>query len=621
MASGVEQGVQPIELESLLSQLENFEEVPAASLLAKLRQIRVRGHDEGIDLLLRDHIFPVVFKRFDYAQGGVERLGTILRGLQGLQSRFAFDAYLAQASNDGVLETILPSLLLVNQRGQWVSAKQLIWPSENLDPAAQLCTEQTKILARIHEGAVDYESQTAENQQGTVQVRGYQLTEVPDFEAQAERLTQYLQPFRNGNVGENLPAALVAVLGSHPKTVALLRDLIQAGRRREPQDFVDFLLGDKADSLAAAISSERFLIEIVHGEGAEARTITGDKIKVEFTNEINTLLVGDPADLWRRYYYQSHIACHRLRLRWIENPDELQDPVAVFASTIQTILLKVHCNGVARLCPTNLKMVLDEIADAGQADLRRSRIYLLDMAEARLKELGVRNVPKLDSILRDFEDARQARVDAEMLESRAPVKAQQRRDDASKLVESAKQELLVLLEVDQESSTRSMLVDAVRNKMIDFQYSLGSVAFELFQNADDALAELEEMQNGLDPKARQFVVHLDSQQKILEIVHWGRPINRHEFAGFPDGRKRGYDQDLQKMLTLNFSDKGIHTDNRPAIVTGRFGLGFKSVFFVSEQPEVISGRLSFEIRGGFFPVPLPLAVAEEMRTTPAAWCS
>ena len=82
---------------------------------------------------------------------------------------------------------------------------------------------------------------------------------------------------------------------------------------------------------------------------------------------------------------------------------------------------------------------------------------------------------------------------------------------------------------------------------------------------------------------------------------------------FSGGLERGYDQDLQKMLTLNFSDKGVNPNDRPAIVTGRFGLGFKSVFFVSEQPEVISGRLAFEIRGGFFPVALCQSAAEEMR--------
>src|SRR5207237_185748 len=115
---------------------------------------------------------------------------------------------------------------------------------------------------------------------------------------------------------------------------------------------------------------------------------------------------------------------------------------------------------------------------------------------------------------------------------------------------------------------RRTLVDAVCRKMTDFQYSLESVPFELFQNGDDAVAELEEMQTDLDPQAKKFVLHLDSSQGMLEIVHWGRPINRHEFPNFREGLKRGYDQDLQKMLTLNFSDKGVQADDTPAIVTG-----------------------------------------------------
>ncbi len=147
--------------------------------------------------------------------------------------------------------------------------------------------------------------------------------------------------------------------------------------------------------------------------------------------------------------------------------------------------------------------------------------------------------------------------------------------------------------------------------MNDYQYSLGSVTFELFQNADDAVAELEEMQDAEIPAARRFALRMDRQERVLEICHWGRPINHYEYPGFRDGTKRGYDQDLEKMLTLNFSDKGVGPESRPGLVTGRFGLGFKSVFFLAQQPEVISGRLAFVIKGGFFPVPLAPAVAAE----------
>jgi hypothetical protein len=410
------------------------------------------------------------------------------------------------------------------------------------------------------------------------------------------------------------------VLGGHPKILSLLQELLHAGIGLDSNDFIALLLGDRAEALYAPMQSTRFLVDIVRGDRATAQTITGEEITVGFTKEIASLIVGDPSDLWFTHYYRSRTdtACHRLRLRWLDDPGMLQDTIAVFAATIQTIVLKVYCNGVASTCPSNIREVLSDIADAGQTDLKRSRSYLLDMAEARLRELGVKGVPQLNAVLQKFTEARQARVDAEWLANNAPIKAQKRSADAERLSNLAKCELVDLLEADEENATQRGLVDAVRRKMNDYQYGLDSFSFELFQNADDAVAELEEMQNSEDDQTRRFVLRLDIQQKMVEIVHWGRPINRYEYPGFYEGLKRGYHEDLQKMLTLNFSDKGVNPGNNPGFVTGRFGLGFKSVFFLTQQPEVISGRLAFCIRGGFFPVPLSHAVAEDMHASAAA---
>jgi hypothetical protein len=604
------------ELEPILSQLEEFENVPAAALLMKCRSVRVRGYDEGIDPLIVEHLLPAVLKSFDYSRDGVERIEAILHRLEEKHNRSAFDAYLKQACDDNTVQELLPGLSLVNQVGQWIPATQLIWPSTNLDPKAQLCLEQTEILAPLHAAAQRVQIDSAATPGDTqVAARGYQLLEPPDFDAEADKLREYLQPFRTGNVGETLPAALVAVLGGNAKTTALLQELLHSGVGLKPEDFMALLLGDRAYGLADSLQAARFLIEIVRGDSARARTITGGEITVEFTNEIRSLIVGDPRDLWYTHYYRSRIdtACHRLRLRWIGDPERLEDAVAVFASTIETVILKVHCNGVSDLCPANIREVLSGIADAGQTDLKRSRSYLLDMAEARLKELAVKDVPQLNSVLKSFAEARQARVDAELLAKNAPMKSKQRMADAERLFELAKRELVALLEAEQENATQRRLVDAVRRKMNDYQYGLGSLAFEIFQNADDAVAELEEMQNGEITQARRFMLRLDDQNRTIEIIHWGRPINRHEYPGFHDGLNRGYDQDLQKMLTLNFSDKGVGPENHTGVVTGRFGLGFKSVFFLAQEPAVISGRLAFCIKGGFFPVPLIPSVAEDMR--------
>jgi hypothetical protein len=334
------------------------------------------------------------------------------------------------------------------------------------------------------------------------------------------------------------------------------------------------------------------------------------------TSEIDTLVVGDPKDLWRRYYFgdAKDTACHFLRLRAVKCPDELPDPVATFATTIETVLIESHCNGMRGECPRNLREFLSDIADAGQSDLRRSQSYLLDIAEARLKELGIRGMPAFDRILAKFRESRQARLDAEELDARAPNRASELLVAAKDLQSQARDELLRLLEEPDQGEARRVLVDAVRRKMADFDYRVTSIAPELFQNADDAVVELLDMQGSLVSQERQFVVQFSEADRLLQVIHWGRPINRHECPGFSRGVVLGYDQDLQKMLTLNFSDKGVGANGGAPSVTGRFGLGFKSVFFATDQPEVISGRLAFQIRGGFFPVALSPATAEELRS-------
>jgi hypothetical protein len=612
---GLAESSLPLELDKFLPAVETLSELPGATLLAILWRLPSQAKNDEWDGLLREAIWPSVLRPFASTQEGTNRLERILSQLATAPSRVAFDAYLRQAVADSVIVPMLPRLSLVNQRGQWRSASQLIWPSANLDLAAQLCHEQAGILSPTR-----VEMRPSRTTPGTPQppqapLRGNQLNQEPDFEAQADILADYLQPFRNGNVGDILPAALVAVLGGNPKMLALLRELLQAGLGQQPDDFIALLLGENRKRLIEATSSERFLIEVVRGDSTKAQTITGNTVTVSLTHDIGSLLVGDPDALWCRYFYhyREDTACHVVRLRAIERPDELSDPVAIFASTIETSLLKVHCNGVTDLCPQNLKEVLSEVADAGQADLKRSQLYLLDMAEARLKELAVRGFPQFEQVLRQFSDARQARVDAELMKAQAPSRAREKLERAEKLVADAKRTLVSLLQSPEDEFTRRTLVEAVRRKMTDFQYTLDSVALELFQNADDAVAEWEEMKRTLHPHELQFVVHLDAAQRRLELIHWGRPINRHAFAGFLQGLKRGYDQDLQKMLTLNFSDKGVGSGDQPVIVTGRFGLGFKTVFFLADQPEVISGRLAFEIRGGFYPVPLPLDKAKALR--------
>jgi hypothetical protein len=143
--------------------------------------------------------------------------------------------------------------------------------------------------------------------------------------------------------------------------------------------------------------------------------------------------------------------------------------------------------------------------------------------------------------------------------------------------------------------------------MRDFQYTTASIPFELFQNADDAVVELaaikaypnapvEIYEDVIPDHIKRFLVI--QKKDSLTIVHWGRPVNAVGSVGFP-GRERGFHQDLEKMLVLSSSDK-----SEDGKVTGKFGLGFKSVLLASDRPKLMSGRLSAEIIAGLCPIPL-----------------
>ena len=142
---------------------------------------------------------------------------------------------------------------------------------------------------------------------------------------------------------------------------------------------------------------------------------------------------------------------------------------------------------------------------------------------------------------------------------------------------------------------QNKLLQATRRKINeDYQYSENSVLFELFQNADDASVELAGMIN--DAQMSKADVRLDNNKLIF--IHWGRRINEYRRGSVDaeQGRDLGYDSDLENMLILSSSEKSQREG-----MTGKYGLGFKSVFIIADEPRVLSGQLGFKIKGGFFP--------------------
>ena len=124
--------------------------------------------------------------------------------------------------------------------------------------------------------------------------------------------------------------------------------------------------------------------------------------------------------------------------------------------------------------------------------------------------------------------------------------------------------------------------------------------FELFQNADDAYRQL--AGPAADALFRVEVSSLAAAR--FRIIHWGRPIN-HLGPAPNEGRRLGRDRDLLNMLLMNFSEK------RPGEnLTGKFGLGFKSVHVLSDDVGIASGFIALRTAGGFLPTPWSKGIDE-----------
>ena len=100
--------------------------------------------------------------------------------------------------------------------------------------------------------------------------------------------------------------------------------------------------------------------------------------------------------------------------------------------------------------------------------------------------------------------------------------------------------------------------------------------FELLQNAEDALARRPQW---LGSRAVEFVLSKDE----LRVTHWGKPFD---------------DPDVRGVC-------GIAESTKDLTAIGRFGIGFKSVYAFTDQPEIHSGDEDFAIENFVWPAAAP----------------
>jgi PAS domain-containing protein len=147
-----------------------------------------------------------------------------------------------------------------------------------------------------------------------------------------------------------------------------------------------------------------------------------------------------------------------------------------------------------------------------------------------------------------------------------------------------------LWQTSQSEEGAKELLEAMRSKIAEMGYQPDRVLFELYQNAVDAQAQW----SGQGKVRVEAQRDADGTINRLRLIHWGRPINQPG----PDPRKaeqEGHERDLSNMLAISHSAKEGDT------VTGRFGLGFKTVHMLSDSVGIASAAVILRIAGGMIP--------------------
>lgn len=152
-------------------------------------------------------------------------------------------------------------------------------------------------------------------------------------------------------------------------------------------------------------------------------------------------------------------------------------------------------------------------------------------------------------------------------------------------------------ELSKSKELEDAIFTAVKQKVHLNQYMPENVLFELFQNADDCVNDLVVCKKKLSDQNKKFIIKIVNNKII--VSHFGRGIN--DSLQTSNTKLQGkFRQDLLNMLSLNASDKDSADGH-----TGKFGLGFKSIYKVCNQPIVRSGELNFKIIAGIYPENIP----------------
>jgi hypothetical protein len=508
-----------------------------------------------------------------------------IRGLSGDKAAFeVFLAYLAEwricTASLEELKAALPSLHLLARNGQWARADALATDVFGVDESGVLEDRQVGILS----GVIVRNAGTPPDASSPAPVGS------PSYDPGA--LVRTLKKLVDPLSATSAPGAVGALLGlMGPAARSLAETWLQP---LAFEDYVNFLgwvdpgwetgherrrkfMGDL--TAIQALDIVKPVIRIAEGSRVTVMSLAGEPLPLSLLpdDRAETLLVGELS--WQANYGVV------ITFRPLEDlaTRDVEDIKRLFQRTAEHLLIHVFNQPHA-----NLSALWASFENADQITLSVARQLILEGLQNSLQQLPrVRRHPAIQGALGQVEKARRDRASARQLERKG--------SQAEDSYRSAVEELAAVVATD--SDVQSVILEGIRERIADNQYEPSSIPFELFQNADDAVTEFQQLQvaDGRAPfdaaAIGRFV--FEQTESVARFLHWGRPVN---FTGRGASARPEFGSDLERMLMLGATAKSDSEE-----VTGKFGLGFKSVLLVSDSPRVWSGDLSFKVVGGCLP--------------------
>jgi hypothetical protein len=511
------------------------------------------------------------------------------------------------AARPDFVEEVLTRMRVRNQAGQWVEPFHIARSGDNWKPAYRLDERIHHILEPVLDRARPGSAETP-----SIELVGERAPSQKDLADAASVLEHFFDPLFRRGIRQEAVGLLVALMGlGHDNAIRQLADdWLSVTPADSIWDWVIHRATSKThlamDNDHIALLDARYAVRVVQEKGGLVRTssLLGTPLDAALQSgkATDTLFAGlgrEQVGSGKAYW---------LRLLKVDPSLPREEVYELLRRSIEAF---VHRRLRRVIRPAAFEARWRELSESGQVQLSAVRHQILENLATRLEGLSYKKHPALAKAVSKLMRAKQRAAEAEATfrEAGWEEKIRGPRWEAEK----AQRELIALVETDE--GVHAFLLAQIRQKLHDYQYGPDRVLWELLQNADDASVQLREMLSS-DPNAAEFVgrFRIETFEGRIRVTHWGRQINQHTLAGFRDGRSRGWDLDLLNMMVLNTSDKAPEHGT-----TGRFGLGFKSVYLISDQPRIGSGQLTFEVVAGMLPTALeksPIRDAEWSRQEP-----